>query len=135
MHAVDLAALNERGIALTIVGDVNSISVAEHAMMQLLAGAKRVLLAARGREPGQWGWRNLPQGASDGAAFAAMPVIAAVATLSGGTLGRSGARRGPDHRPAQPGSACAPPAAIPKDPRPAPKPSEQPLSASSAWKT
>ena len=57
--AVDLAALNERGIALTIVGDVNSISVAEHAMMQLLAGAKRVLLADRAvREPGQWGWRN-----------------------------------------------------------------------------
>ncbi|MCJ1899856.1 MULTISPECIES: hydroxyacid dehydrogenase [Paracoccus] len=57
--AVDLAALNERGIALTIVGDVNSISVAEHAMMQLLAGAKRVLLANRAvREPGQWGWRN-----------------------------------------------------------------------------
>lgn len=57
--AVDLAALNERGIALTIVGDVNSISVAEHAMMQLLAGAKRVLLADRAvREPGQWDWRN-----------------------------------------------------------------------------
>ncbi|MDO5611929.1 MAG: hydroxyacid dehydrogenase [Paracoccus sp. (in: a-proteobacteria)] len=57
--AVDLAALNERGIALTIVGDVNSISVAEHAMMQLLAGAKRVLLADRAvRKPGQWGWRN-----------------------------------------------------------------------------
>lgn len=57
--AVDLAALNERGIALTIVGDVNSVSVAEHAMMQLLAGAKRVLLADRAvREPGHWGWRN-----------------------------------------------------------------------------
>ena len=57
--AVDLAALNERGIALTIVGDVNSISVAEHAMMQLLASAKRVLLADRAvREPGQWDWRN-----------------------------------------------------------------------------
>ncbi|MBO9457134.1 hydroxyacid dehydrogenase [Paracoccus sp. R12_1] len=57
--AVDLDALNERGIALSIVGDVNSISVAEHAMMQLLAGAKRVLLADRAvREPGRWGWRN-----------------------------------------------------------------------------
>ncbi|MFT3689638.1 hydroxyacid dehydrogenase [Paenirhodobacter sp.] len=57
--SVDLAALNARGIALTIVGDVNSISVAEHAMMQLLAAAKRVLLADRAvREPGQWGWRN-----------------------------------------------------------------------------
>ena len=39
--AVDLAALNARGIALAIVGDVNSVSVAEHAMMLLLACAKR----------------------------------------------------------------------------------------------
>lgn len=57
--AVDLDALNARGIALTIVGDVNSVSVAEHAMMQLMAAAKRVLLADRAvREPGQWEWRN-----------------------------------------------------------------------------
>lgn len=57
--SVDLAALNARGIALTIVGDVNSVSVAEHAMMQLLAAAKRVLPADRAvREPGGWGWRN-----------------------------------------------------------------------------
>ncbi|MCL4068359.1 hydroxyacid dehydrogenase [Pseudomonas sp. GX19020] len=57
--SVDLAALNARGIALTIVGDVNSVSVAEHAMMQLLAGAKRVLLADRAvREPSEWNWRN-----------------------------------------------------------------------------
>lgn len=57
--AVDLAALNARGIALTIVGDVNSVSVAEHAMMQLLAGAKRALIADRAaREPHLWDWRN-----------------------------------------------------------------------------
>lgn len=57
--SVDLAALNARGIALTIVSDVNSVSVAEHAMMQLLAGAKRALLADRAvREPEHWGWRN-----------------------------------------------------------------------------
>lgn len=57
--SVDLAALNQRGIALTIVGDVNSVSVAEHAMMQLLAGAKRVLRADRAvRDAGQWGWRD-----------------------------------------------------------------------------
>ena len=37
--AIDLNALNSRKIALTIVGDVNSVSVAEHAMMQLLACA------------------------------------------------------------------------------------------------
>lgn len=57
--AVDLAALNARRIALAIVGDVNSISVAEHAMMLLLACAKRARLADRAvREDGQWGWRN-----------------------------------------------------------------------------
>lgn len=57
--SVDLAALNDRGIALTIVGDVNSVSVAEHAMMQLLAGAKRARQADLAvREPGGWGWRN-----------------------------------------------------------------------------
>jgi D-3-phosphoglycerate dehydrogenase / 2-oxoglutarate reductase len=57
--AVDLAALNARGIALAIVGDVNSVSVAEHAMMLLLACAKRVRLAdCAVREPEHWGWRN-----------------------------------------------------------------------------
>lgn len=57
--AVDLKALNERGIALTIVGDVNSVSVAEQAMMFLLAASKRVLRADRAvRDPAQWGWRN-----------------------------------------------------------------------------
>jgi len=57
--SVDLEALNARGIALTIVGDVNSVSVAEHAMMQLLAAAKRVLRADRAvRETGGWNWRN-----------------------------------------------------------------------------
>lgn len=57
--AIDVAALSARGIALTIVGDVNAVSVAEHAMMQLLAAAKRVRLADRAvREPGGWAWRN-----------------------------------------------------------------------------
>ncbi|WP_455924452.1 hydroxyacid dehydrogenase [Pseudomonas putida] len=57
--SVDLQALNARGIGLTVVGDVNSVSVAEHAMMQLLAGAKRAIRADRSvRQIGQWGWRN-----------------------------------------------------------------------------
>ena len=60
--AVDLAALNQRGIALTIVGDVNSVSVAEHAMMLMLAAAKRLIRSDRAvRDPAQWGWRNLLQ--------------------------------------------------------------------------
>ncbi len=56
--SVDLQALNARGIALTIVGDVNSVSVAEHAMMQLLACAKRVLAADHSVRGHDWGWRN-----------------------------------------------------------------------------
>lgn len=56
--SVDLNALNTRGIALTIVGDVNSVSVAEHAIMQLLASAKRVLPADHSVRDGAWGWRN-----------------------------------------------------------------------------
>ena len=60
--AVDVAALNERGIALTIVGDVNSTSVAEHAMTQILAAAKCLLQAHRAaRDVAQWNWRNRMQ--------------------------------------------------------------------------
>lgn len=57
--AVDVASLNKRGIALTIVGDVNSVSVAEHAMMLILAASKRALRGDRAvRVPAEWGWRN-----------------------------------------------------------------------------
>lgn len=56
--SVDVAALNERGIALAVVGDVNSISVAEHSMMLLLASAKRVLRADRSVREGGWTWRS-----------------------------------------------------------------------------
>jgi len=57
--AIDLRALNARGIPLTIVSDVNSVSVAEQAMMQLLAGAKQVIRADKAvRDPTKWDWRN-----------------------------------------------------------------------------
>jgi D-3-phosphoglycerate dehydrogenase len=57
--AVDLAALDARGIALAVVGDVNAVSVAEHAMMLLLACAKRARSAdLAARDPARWGWRN-----------------------------------------------------------------------------
>ncbi len=57
--AVDLPSLNARGIALTIVGDVNSVSVAEHALMLILSAAKRVLRGDRAvRTTTEWGWRN-----------------------------------------------------------------------------
>ncbi|MGL4961610.1 MAG: hydroxyacid dehydrogenase [Inquilinus sp.] len=56
--SVDLSSLNQRGIALAVVGDVNSVSVAEHAMMLLLAAAKRALRGDHSVRNGSWGWRN-----------------------------------------------------------------------------
>lgn len=65
--AVDVAALNARGIPLCIVGDVNSVSVAEHAMMQILACAKQLIRSDRSVRSGPWGWRNkLEQGEISG---------------------------------------------------------------------
>lgn len=56
--AVDVAALNARRIPLCIVGDVNSVSVAEHSMMLILACAKRLIRSDRAVRTGPWGWRN-----------------------------------------------------------------------------
>ncbi|MBP7000874.1 hydroxyacid dehydrogenase [Amaricoccus sp.] len=55
---VDAAALTARGIALAVCGDVNSVSVAEQAMMLMLAAAKRALRADRSVRAGDWSWRN-----------------------------------------------------------------------------
>jgi D-3-phosphoglycerate dehydrogenase / 2-oxoglutarate reductase len=56
--AVNVAALNARNIPLCIVGDVNSVSVAEHSMMMILACAKRLIRSDRAVRSGLWGWRN-----------------------------------------------------------------------------
>ena len=56
--SVDVAALNKRRIPLCIVGDANSLSVAEHAMMLILACAKQAIRADRSVRTGLWGWRN-----------------------------------------------------------------------------
>ncbi|NBZ89334.1 hydroxyacid dehydrogenase [Stagnihabitans tardus] len=56
--AVDVAALNARGIPLCIVGDVNSAGVAEHAMMLILAASHRLIAADRATRSGNWAWRN-----------------------------------------------------------------------------
>ncbi len=56
--AVDIEALNCRGIALTVCGDVNSTSVAEHAAMMILAATKRVFRADASVRNGRWGWRE-----------------------------------------------------------------------------
>jgi D-3-phosphoglycerate dehydrogenase len=56
--SVDVAALDARGITLAVVDDVNSRSVAEHAMMLVLASAKRLGAAGRAVREGDWAWRN-----------------------------------------------------------------------------
>ena len=56
--AVDTEALAARGIALCIVGDVNSSSVAEHTMLLLLAAARRLREGLQTPEPPNWQWRN-----------------------------------------------------------------------------
>ncbi len=56
--AVDVEALNARGIALAVCGDVNSAAVAEHACMMILAAAKRALRADGAVRRGPWEWRN-----------------------------------------------------------------------------
>ena len=55
---MDVAALNARKIPLAIVGDVNSGSVAEHAMMLILAASHRLIRADQSVRSGNWGWRN-----------------------------------------------------------------------------
>lgn len=65
--AVDLAALNARKVPLCIVGDVNSVSVAEHSMMMILVCAKQVIRSDAAVRTGPWGWRNkLEQGEVSG---------------------------------------------------------------------
>ncbi len=56
--AVDVAALNRRGIPLTIVGDVNSVSVAEHTMMLMLALAKQAVAYDAATRGMGWETRN-----------------------------------------------------------------------------
>ncbi|MFQ5623949.1 MAG: hydroxyacid dehydrogenase [Paracoccaceae bacterium] len=56
--AVDVESLNRRGIPLAIVGDVNSRSVAEHAMMLMLAAGRRLLCYDAATRDGDWDYRN-----------------------------------------------------------------------------
>lgn len=56
--SVDVEALTERNIPLTIVGDVNSLSVAEHTLSMLLALAKRITYFDSGIRAGEWNRRN-----------------------------------------------------------------------------
>ena len=56
--AVDVAALNARGIPLCIVGDVNSRAVAEHTMMLMLAVARKAAQHDAAVRRGAWDARN-----------------------------------------------------------------------------
>jgi len=56
--AVDVAALNARGIPLAIVGDVNSRAVAEHTLMLMLAAARRTVAHHIASTTGHWNERN-----------------------------------------------------------------------------
>ncbi|WP_020683041.1 hydroxyacid dehydrogenase [Marinobacterium rhizophilum] len=56
--SVDVKALNERGIPLAVVGDVNSRSVAEHTLMMMMAVAKQALHHDASIRQGNWGCRN-----------------------------------------------------------------------------
>ncbi len=56
--AVDVPALQSRGIALAIVGDVNSRAVAEHTMALILGLAKRIPAYDAAVRQENWGLRN-----------------------------------------------------------------------------
>ena len=56
--AVDVPALDARGIPLATVGDVNSHSVAEHTLALILALAKRVTLYDEATRHERWATRN-----------------------------------------------------------------------------
>jgi D-3-phosphoglycerate dehydrogenase len=56
--AVDVGALDARGIPLAIVGDVNSGAVAEQTLMLMLAVAKKTLAYDRAVRDGGWNQRN-----------------------------------------------------------------------------
>lgn len=55
---IDVAALDARGIPLTIVGDVNSRAVAEHTLMLMLAAARRTVAHDQAVREGRWNERN-----------------------------------------------------------------------------
>lgn len=82
--SVDVAALTERQIPLTIIGDVNSLSVAEHTFSLLLALAKRLCYFDRSIREGEWNRRN---------GFSAMEMAGRTLFILGfGRIGREVAR-------------------------------------------
>jgi D-3-phosphoglycerate dehydrogenase / 2-oxoglutarate reductase len=56
--AVDVTALSQLNIPLSIVGDVNSRAVAEHTMMLMLSAARRTVAHHTASTTGNWDERN-----------------------------------------------------------------------------
>lgn len=56
--AVDVDALDRRGIPLAVVGDINSRTVAEHTMMLILALSRRMAEGMVAVKRGDWAYRN-----------------------------------------------------------------------------
>jgi D-3-phosphoglycerate dehydrogenase len=55
---VDMAALDRRGIPLTLVGNVNALSVAEHTLFMMLTIAKDAIAYDRATRDGNWKLRD-----------------------------------------------------------------------------
>ncbi|MBX6320398.1 MAG: hydroxyacid dehydrogenase [Rhodospirillaceae bacterium] len=55
---IDVAACTRRRIPVTVVGDVNSVPVAEHTMMLMLALARRAVAHDRSTREGAWAVRD-----------------------------------------------------------------------------
>jgi D-3-phosphoglycerate dehydrogenase len=55
---IDVAACTRRRVPVTVVGDVNSVPVAEHALMLILALAKRTVAHDRAMREGNWAIRD-----------------------------------------------------------------------------
>lgn len=82
---VDVAALTERNIPLTVVGNVNAVTVAEHALYLMLTLAKRGFAYDQATRHGNWGYRD---------AFAATELSGKTVLICGfGRIGRGVAKR------------------------------------------
>jgi D-3-phosphoglycerate dehydrogenase len=82
---VDLAALDRRGIPLTLVGNVNALAVAEHALFMMLTIAKQGIAYDRATRDGNWKLRD---------SFGATELAGKTLLLLGfGRIGREVAKR------------------------------------------
>ena len=82
---VPVDTLTRRGIPLTVVGNVNAVTVAEHTMFMMLALAKRCAAHDRAVRTGNWAIRNN---------FAAVELAGRTLLILGfGRIGREVARR------------------------------------------